>query len=89
MAAMRLPAKICGLSTPETVEAAVAGGAGCLGFHCFPPSPRLLELEAAAGPPAPPGAAGVRPSAPPVRAASTPVRRYSRRLGVLLYSPTS
>ncbi|MCA6297384.1 MAG: N-(5'-phosphoribosyl)anthranilate isomerase, partial [Phenylobacterium sp.] len=37
---MRLPAKICGLSTPEGVEAAVRGGAGFLGFNFFPSSPR-------------------------------------------------
>ncbi len=41
-------AKICGLSTPEAVEAAVAGGAGWVGFVTFPKSPRHLAPEAAA-----------------------------------------
>ena len=44
----RLGAKICGLSTPETVAAAVAGGAAFLGFVFFAKSPRHLEPEAAA-----------------------------------------
>jgi phosphoribosylanthranilate isomerase len=33
-------AKICGLSTPETVDAAVAGGARWVGFVTYPRSPR-------------------------------------------------
>lgn len=33
-------AKICGLSTPETVDAAVAAGARFVGFVTYPPSPR-------------------------------------------------
>lgn len=44
---MSLKAKICGLSTPETVAIALAGGAGWLGFMFFPKSPRNLEPEAA------------------------------------------
>ena len=39
--------KICGLSTPETLEAALAAGADMLGFVFFPPSPRHLSLETA------------------------------------------
>jgi phosphoribosylanthranilate isomerase len=42
------PFKICGLSTPETVDAAVAVGAAHVGFVCFPPSPRHVEPDAAA-----------------------------------------
>jgi phosphoribosylanthranilate isomerase len=42
-------AKICGLSTPETLDAAVAGGASHVGFVFFPPSPRHLGFEKAAG----------------------------------------
>lgn len=38
--------KICGLSTPETLEAAVAAGADMVGFVRFPASPRHLSLEA-------------------------------------------
>lgn len=40
--------KICGLSTPETVQAALDGGAAFLGFNFFPPSPRYLTPDAAA-----------------------------------------
>ena len=40
--------KICGLSTPESVEAAVGQGARYVGFVFYPPSPRSLEPEAAA-----------------------------------------
>ena len=45
---MALKAKICGLSTPETVSAALAGGAGWVGFMFFPKSPRNIAPEAAA-----------------------------------------
>ncbi|HKR87682.1 MAG TPA: phosphoribosylanthranilate isomerase [Phenylobacterium sp.] len=45
---MTLKAKICGVSTPEAVRAALDGGAGWLGFMFFPKSPRNLSLEAAA-----------------------------------------
>jgi phosphoribosylanthranilate isomerase len=41
-------AKICGLSTPEAVAAAAAGGAAWLGFVFFARSPRHLTPEAAA-----------------------------------------
>jgi len=41
-------AKICGLSTPETVRAAVDGGAGYVGFNFFPKSPRYVTPETAA-----------------------------------------
>jgi len=40
--------KICGLSTPETVQAALDGGAAFLGFNFFPASPRYLTPDAAA-----------------------------------------
>lgn len=40
--------KICGLSTPEAVEAALQGGAGLLGFVFFGPSPRDIAPETAA-----------------------------------------
>ena len=39
--------KICGLSTPEAVDAAVAGGAAYLGFVFFPGSPRSVTAEQA------------------------------------------
>jgi phosphoribosylanthranilate isomerase len=41
-------AKICGLSTPETVAAALAGGAAYVGFMFFEKSPRYVTPEAAA-----------------------------------------
>jgi phosphoribosylanthranilate isomerase len=45
---MSLLVKICGLSTPETIEAALAAGADELGFVFFPKSPRHVDLEQAA-----------------------------------------
>ena len=41
-------AKICGLSTPETVVAALAGKAAYVGFNFFEKSPRYVTPEAAA-----------------------------------------
>ena len=41
-------AKICGLSTPETVAAALEGGAAYLGFNFFEKSPRHVTPQAAA-----------------------------------------
>lgn len=40
---MPVTAKICGLSTPETLDAAIAGGASHVGFVVFPPSPRNVS----------------------------------------------
>jgi phosphoribosylanthranilate isomerase len=40
--------KICGLTAPEHVRAAVEAGAGYVGFVFFPKSPRHLQLSAAA-----------------------------------------
>jgi phosphoribosylanthranilate isomerase len=40
---MSLIVKICGLSTPETLEAALAAGADMVGFVFFAPSPRHLS----------------------------------------------
>lgn len=39
--------KICGLSTPETVTAALAAGADFVGFNFYPPSPRYVSPETA------------------------------------------
>lgn len=41
-------AKICGLTTPEDVSAALDGGAAYLGFNFFAPSPRSVTLAKAA-----------------------------------------
>lgn len=43
---MSLLVKICGLSTPETLDVALDAGAEMVGFVFFPPSPRHLSLEA-------------------------------------------
>lgn len=43
---MSLLVKICGLSTPETLDVALDAGADMVGFVFFPPSPRHLSLEA-------------------------------------------
>ncbi|SFN92361.1 phosphoribosylanthranilate isomerase [Bradyrhizobium sp. Ghvi] len=42
---MSLLVKICGLSTPETLEVALDAGADMVGFVFFPPSPRHVSLE--------------------------------------------
>lgn len=59
----RVATKICGLSTPSTLDAAIAGGASHIGFVFFPQSPRHLTFEQAAGlaarVPAPIGRVGV------------------------------
>jgi len=53
--------KICGLSQPEHVDAAIRAGAGFLGFVFFPKSPRNVSAETAAALAAdvPPGIARV------------------------------
>ena len=58
---MAVLAKICGLNSPEAVEAALEGGAGYLGFVFYPPSPRAVtpEQAAALAQPVPPGIAKV------------------------------
>ncbi len=40
--------KICGLTRPQDVQAAVAAGADALGFVFYPPSPRYIAAEQAA-----------------------------------------
>lgn len=45
---MSLIVKICGLSTEETVDAALSGGADMIGFVFQPTSPRFVEPERAA-----------------------------------------
>jgi phosphoribosylanthranilate isomerase len=39
--------KICGLSTPETITAAIEAGADFIGFVFYPASPRHVEIEVA------------------------------------------
>ncbi len=45
---MTVEAKICGLNTPDSVTAAVAGGAAYVGFVFYPPSPRAVDAAQAA-----------------------------------------
>jgi phosphoribosylanthranilate isomerase len=44
---MPVEVKICGLSTPETVEGAIAAGADFIGLVFFPASPRHVDLISA------------------------------------------
>ena len=44
---MTLAAKICGLSTEASVEAAIAGGGAYVGFVFYPPSPRAVSPQRA------------------------------------------
>ena len=44
---MSLIVKICGLSTPQALDAALEAGADMVGFVFFPPSPRHLQFDAA------------------------------------------
>jgi len=57
---MPTPVKICGLSTPETVRAAIDGGAGFVGFMFFDRSPRKVTPEVAARLAEPARAKGVK-----------------------------
>ena len=42
---MTIEAKICGLSTADTVDAAVASGARFVGFNTYLPSPRYIDTK--------------------------------------------
>ena len=44
---MPILVKICGLTTPDALDAALDAGADMVGFVFFPPSPRHLGYEAA------------------------------------------
>jgi phosphoribosylanthranilate isomerase len=44
---MSAQVKICGISTPDTLDAAIGSGASHVGFNFFPPSPRYLALDLA------------------------------------------
>lgn len=59
--AQMVQAKICGVKTPEAVQAALDGGASHIGFNFFPASPRYLTPEEAGR------------LAPPARARNTPL----------------
>src|SRR4030095_16924551 len=47
-APMAVRVKICGVNIRPALDAAIAGGAGFVGFNFYPPSPRALTPEAAA-----------------------------------------
>ena len=49
IAGMSVEAKICGINTPESLEAAVARGAAFVGLNFYPPSPRAVTADQAAG----------------------------------------
>ena len=42
---MTVSVKICGLSTPDTLDASVEAGAQYVGFVFFPPSPRAVTVQ--------------------------------------------
>ena len=44
---MPTPVKICGLSTPDTLDAAIRHGAAHVGLVFFPPSPRNVSFDRA------------------------------------------
>ncbi len=44
---MACAVKICGLTSPEAIDAAINAGADMIGFVFFPPSPRSLTIESA------------------------------------------
>lgn len=44
---MAVKVKICGLSTPETIEAAIKNGASHIGLNFFAPSPRSISFDQA------------------------------------------
>ena len=44
---MAVQTKICGVTTPEAVQAAIAGGATHIGLVFFAKSPRNITLEQA------------------------------------------
>lgn len=60
MPAMTAKAKICGVTSPEAVRAALDGQAAYLGFVFFPKSPRNIAPEAAARLAAPARGRGVK-----------------------------
>ena len=56
---MSVYVKICGLSTGETVDAAVEAGADAVGFVFAPGSPRTVDAALARSLATPPGVARV------------------------------
>lgn len=46
---MNIDVKICGINSPESLDAAISGGASMVGFVFFPPSPRAITPYEAKG----------------------------------------
>ena len=46
---MSIEVKICGIRSPEALDAAVSGGARYVGLNFYPPSPRAVGPMEAAG----------------------------------------
>ncbi len=44
---MTIQIKICGIKTPEALDAAILAGARFIGFVFYPPSPRYIEIDTA------------------------------------------
>ncbi|MEK9684063.1 MAG: phosphoribosylanthranilate isomerase [Rhodospirillaceae bacterium] len=44
---MRVKTKICGVKSPEALDAAIQGGVAAIGFVFFPPSPRSITTDTA------------------------------------------
>jgi phosphoribosylanthranilate isomerase len=76
----RVRAKICGLSTPEAVQAAIAGGASHIGFVFFAKSPRNIDPDTAAALAAPAKANGVKVVAVTVDATDAELDRINAAL---------
>lgn len=77
---MTVKAKICGMTTPEAVKAAVDGRAAYLGFVFFPKSPRHIEPEAARRLAEPARARGVKIVALTVDPSNEEAERIARGL---------
>lgn len=46
---MSIEVKLCGIKTPEAMDAAVEAGTDMVGFNFYPPSPRAVGPDVAAG----------------------------------------
>jgi phosphoribosylanthranilate isomerase len=77
---IRVRAKICGLSTPDAVQAAIDGEASHIGFVFFARSPRNINPELAAALAAPAKARGVKVVAVTVDAPDAELDRISAAL---------
>jgi phosphoribosylanthranilate isomerase len=86
---MSTSAKICGLSTPETVAAAVRGGASHVGFVFFPRSPRDIVPDQAGEMGTPEGVGRIGVFVDPDDALLVHAVRGARLTGVQLHGEES